>query len=537
MQDPKYIITDILTTHYGYATNQKLNDTVLNGFKNSITLDDISKYFTDYLSNKDCNLIKISVYKQFLMKHSIEDIVNIIYNIYYNYLEQLSLKYVNKINFNILEFLTDYDTFRYNSNRLEQLINNNMLSIIIKLNRNILIYHFFVSTSFFTQLMTLSSNIEDYIKIYNLYFFYQNLSSKYNLEFNITFNLDISVKKNIINTLLDFINLNIKLNNSNIKKIIKYIYIAQKIEPLYFIINYDNLLTDRITQVTDRITQENVNLKLEKKLLKHIDFNCNKEIYSKMIYKITDVKNWIAHTQQFRNLKIDNKSGRYPGIENSLNKCSVKLKDVFAWSQDTNQNTNQNINTPDDINAFLDTFKAYYNKALESREINYNLDKSYVTCKMIFDKVYSVRMTVTQYTILDIIMKEKSINALDISKKSNIDLKKLVPILNNLLASKLITRQPGSFKDPTIDFNISINFKYDNINYDITNITNNNGVIKIKMFSYIKDKQKLSIDDLYTHIMKTNSTDRLILNNVLKDLEHSKLISIVKDDVIYNKKN
>jgi predicted transcriptional regulator len=432
------------------------------------------------------------------------------------------------------------------------------------------------------------SNISEFLSLFKLYNYFLGFS--YSLQNNtqrhLYFNTELdSIFKNtktsseqFIHTVMTDIDTNIKTiqakykkidDNDNTfnaisKKITDYIKMCNKVcNKSYFMACYMNYMQNRLLEINN-----NYHSNLEKEFVKEFYFNDEPELYIKMLYCISDIKQSklltnCIHNDVYNDVAVFNR-----------NICKYKLLRSYAWKESKlskniiDAMSLEEINLPQLLSHYTEAQKSLlgnkdkmFYESCSSRSIYVDYVGSTGVIELLTDKVYTVTANMLQIAIIDIVNKTDSITAMALSESLNIPLSKLSLCLNSLLHVKLILKESKTNGDPMMIFKINNHWTntesdvclvtiYENIKYKIQNketvvksdtlererereelfLTN-----KARVLYFMSEVKSASVSDIKKFIELENlNITNTILENILSRLVHSNTITFDNDMYYHN---
>lgn len=411
-------------------------------------------------------LIQHTIYKGY--DYTLDTII-LIYEQYFNKLFVDLQNSINNNSFNSTYFLDKYNFINKTSLELAKYLkkidknivheNNNKHSIILTIKNymfyNIILnklYNYKNEDKYIYEILLENIVIDDYVKLFKIVNFYNKFSYlvKENREnyFNLNLNKKFILKKNNDNIkILEFLNNNIneniiylikKENIVNLKEDINYIRDMIKMcsyifdDKVIFIDIYKKSLTERLLN--------NTNPNIENELLTSINYYNDLENYIKMKYQINDILTSKYLQEHYKKINVVVKTEKYNNIIFNKDIANFTVLNKFAWINNiSNLNKLDNLNINPEISIYLDIYYNLYKSKYPDRDIKCDYEKSTSNIKIeLNNKIYYIKLSLTQLIVLTLINNNININIDDISKHTNISIDNLNLILNSFKTINLI---------------------------------------------------------------------------------------------------
>jgi len=555
-----------------------------NNFINLNNMD--NEYYKDVCSNivnnkelvHNYSLLKKSVYNATTKNYKI--FTNFIFNTFKILCENVKNKISNLINTNkfnpqiFIKIHNDYNGIYYKLkknifyyyDKSTEITKNNKSYSYLNLIKNISFYIIVIKkkykenktiTDYLSEYIKNNFyNIDDIVKIYNLYDFYDRLNYTSNqdiIDNDIKDKLfkKISCCDKFIKKLCVYINNNIISKN---EKIINYkndyknknidIYIINSIKKIFkqikdtdmFYLYYYQLLSKRIFG-------NNTNIELEISISREIcDFS--NDTYRKINMLINDMINNINETKIYRSLPKVIVSEKYQKIISDINTNKINIYNLrkYAWNNIiTFDDTNSSKIIPTEIDAYIQIYKKYYNIRYTNRKLIWDFDNSNIKLSSeINNKKYFFNMNINQATILLLFNNNKSLSIDFIEKNTNMKIGQIKNIIDAFIYIKLIKsyfKSEDDNKNNKYSYYLNDNFYSDVDHISLTkilNLKNKTSLTKenqIHIFNTISENINIDTDNLYTLLLKQN------LFPITKDEFKNVLLNFKKIGMIEEKNN
>ena len=584
-----------------YMNENKFNSRLINGLSLSKNYENLFRDECFKILNgnsSDVNQVKLLFLIQNIIQHGYDFTVNLIINIYNDFMLQISEELQNEMNnktFTISYFLNKYENINHVSMILTKSLNQIDKNIYsdskfnfstILLIKSYIFYRVVLNKLYdyegvqyyiyeiFSQIVQESQKMDELSKLFKIIQQYNRLSFVVKNEREKYFNIDMNNKFTLksgeaSNKLLDMIN---RTMNDQIKSLLTITdikYAEQKLKEIRDLINMGSNVTDDKTifilmyraNLIERLLSGQSNAEIENELLTSINYNDNPDIYAKIKYQISDVNLSKAYTEYFKKINVQAQSEKYKNYD--LSKMNKNIANfIVARSYAWDLKNDEPLNIPVELSAYFDIFNAYYKSQYPDRELNCQYDKSTAEIKMEFgDKTYNIHMTLLQLIVITLINNSGTISARNISVQLGMPLKRLEDILNSLIIAKLINREDGPANNPNLLFTINQNCSFPEESISLISLIKktqelrslqqiSDTVLKAEILSYLADEGKHNFtssveknDTSLSSIESTNkSTNELNLKSIHTFLENklkvkfqeTKLLDILNQQIKSN---
>lgn len=295
--------------------------------------------------------------------------------------------------------------------------------------------------------------------------YFKNIKSKY-------YEVDIDILNNEIKLAMHFISVVNKMKDTNVNRYVNDM-----------LINIRNYLFDLQESYYNNAIYQKIKINQESEKYKDVDITkFNRDLTNFLILKYIhyNEENILIHMHKLDNTDIN---------KNILNNKSINEKLI----------------------GYLDIYRSFFKTRYPDREIEYDLIDSTMIVKMTFAKIYYIHMSLIQYIILDIIMKNENITIQEIFELLGIQLSKLNDTFNSLLKIKIIKR--------TSDFKFSLNkdFQFTQHKLSISGLVKkDNDTQKIKEKDFAHDRNMIVYCNLIYYAKKNTYFSR---DTVMEELK------------------
>lgn len=499
-------------------------------------LSDKMEYFYNvchkilYNDTDNINLIEFNNQLFFLMNKQPEAVNNLIFNIINSetikFAEQFASE-LNKDNFSIMNFITKHKEFLILTTKLSKVFwyyeenihrdkQNSKKYPQITLMRSYLFYHNVVNVKYDYKgeklylydildrlIINRQINLELIIPLFKMKQFYDRFSfiPKYNREklFNLQLNNSFLVN---LGSNQDFVKSIVSLINEKIIKLSKE-YNESEVQTLSDIVKFISTVKERIMfyayyqkMLENRLLSDNVNINLEKKLLSNFKTPDDNKVIQEMMYQIDDIIASEKDKQIYVTLKVSVKQDKYKDIPDfSIEKLrreiiNMKILRYYAWNDskisytnDSSDNitNNHSFDVPFELQPYIDIFNAYYKQAYGGRSMKWNFNVGTAVIKIkINNREYQLKVTTPQLFVLMQFNENTKITAIKLAENLGTSLSKLSPILNSLLKSKILVRDPGPANNPNMNIYIDDNFYSTNTKLSLVSLVVKNTPTKVE---------------------------------------------------------
>lgn len=519
-----------------FQNPEKVNNHIMNELKNHVD----NNYLKINTINMDINYCIEQINAFIEQKYE-----NIIKEINIDHIIRLCDYYEKKTSNNLLlnsdKYITNYSLWRtlyYNmiyDNILcaEYMIcgknEKTKLSILIEKNWDKIKFENIVNFStILNKINFFGQNIDEYINIY---------SNKFDQIENIDKLIQYINKKFELNT-------NEQLKKSNTNEQLKkskydFRFIINNLKSNGYLLyektyqNIKNKYKKNQSLQLDKLIQT---IKLDKKIINYYiylismkNLNSTNRKVNEFLIKIKnyleDIINSCHDNINYRKITIKQESEKYKSIDLSSYNRDKSTFMVFKYSNIQQTNIlNYNLNSQ--IEPYFDIFKSYYKARYPDREIEFDLIKSTMIVKIIFNsKEYFIHLALIQYIVLDKILNSGT-DGLEIKElliQTNISLKHLDETINSLLQVKLIKRTTNV--ENLLDMKLLINndFERDHPKFSISSIIQPKELIEInneEKKEFLNDRNTIILSNMYDYIKK-NKTFKI--NQMYDDLSKNKI--------------
>lgn len=528
----------------------------------------------------DINKLKLSYLIQNLIQRGYDDTINTIITIFDIYINNVVVDLQNKLdcgNFTPCYFLDKFDEV-YNRtfvltkylNRLDRSIKSEDKTnySIIKTIRSYMFYRYVVCRMFkynnselhiyeiVSQMIQETEKIDEIVRLFKIVQHYNKLSffvktekEKYfDMELNNKFALKVNGQSN------KFLELLSNRMNDDIKSLLKTSDIKnaeQKLDEIRDLIKLGlSLVEDKSVfmlmyraNLTDRLLNGNTNAEIEDELLTSLTYFDNPEIYTKMKYQINDVKSSKLYNENYKKIIVEPRTEKYKNYDmTKLNKNITNFMVARSYAWDLKED--ETLNIPAEISIYFDIFNAYYKQKYQDRELNCQFDKSTTVARIeLSGQYYNIHMTLPQLIVLTTINNACTISAKNISVQLDMPLRKLGPILNSLIAVKLINREDGPSNNPNLLFTINNNCTFPEEHVSLISLMrkkNDNELsdimLKAEIFSYLAQSEGDVLENIIKYLeekykIKLDSTR---VSNILSSQEKMNMIKMNNNEYMIN---
>lgn len=408
----------------------------------------------------DINRILFTKLETNILYEEYNNIIQILINIFNKYLENCynEFKNSNISNYSFIDLYNKIDgqTFKFLNmiNKIKKhLGNKNKYSLIIMI-KDYLFYKIIINNKYnnthnniyeylINDNMVLTEFCQLFITFIKYIRFYNTNNNNLILDTKLIFKKYISNYDNIIEYIFEnitdeYINVDIIKNLFTLLANLDIFDI--KIDKSLVFTKYKEHMINRIKLFNDLEHEYEI-----LSLFTNIYRNFDEEEISKLVGIIDDYKLSEKYQKHLDEMQVNITTKEY--LDMTINKNNIKftIGNMYNWEM----NDKNNIILPREIMVYQDIISKYYSSIYQYRKLECIYGNSYGTI-MIDEK--EIKMSLLELIVLITINNVNEISALNIRKKTNIKLKDLGPILNQLMKKDLITRSSGNNNDPNILF-------------------------------------------------------------------------------------
>jgi len=272
----------------------------------------------------------------------------------------------------------------------------------------------------------------------------------------------------IINTTMKTIDAKFDRDDKNITSIIEIIKVGSGL----LIRDLFNICYEQ--SLEDRLSMDNPNIDLEGDMLKNFKTPDDNMFISRMLSKLEDMKVSSDFNNKYKKVEVKISSNKFQNLDiDKLNRdiINVQLRRHGAWTYSNDVDDHLEFNIPDELAPYIAIYDAFFNYVRPNKRINWNFNLGFATVSLdIGDSKYELKLTIPQLLLLLEFNEVEKVSAVEISHNMGIPLKNLSPILNTLLASRILARENGQPNDPNIKFYINMDFTSPHKSLDLTTI-------------------------------------------------------------------
>jgi hypothetical protein len=386
------------------------------------------------------------------------------------------------------------NVFEKENNRLITLLENNWT--------NINIGSFINFTQILYKLSSNDINIQDYIEF---------IISKFD---------DINILKKFINYIRDLYTDDGESVDTTIYFTIKYIINNIKADGLLLFQEFEKDIINYYSSNQLKLKRCSIDIAINTLFIK-VNYNKEKTSMSRNVNEILlriklfliDIKNNCKDNEAYAKINIVAESEKYKNMVDTIDreKCTFKIL-KYNICVDNNIDITK-CNLPPTIQIYIDIYRTYFTQRYPDRVITFNIFTSPMVIKIkLSDNIYYLNLTIIQYILLDLIIKNNDgISIQTISKNIGISLKNLENVFNSLLKVRLVKRTADYIFFPNNEFSYN-NKKISILNLMDTNIDNKkverifvhdkNLILQCNIVSFAKKNKVFTLELLLTYLKK-----------------------------------
>lgn len=413
--------------------------------------------------------------------------------------------------------------------------NNRLITLLENSWTNINIGSFINFTQILYKLSSNDINIQDYNEF---------ITNKFD---------DINTLKKFINYIRDLYTDDGETVDTTIYFTIKYIINNIKADGLLLFQEFEKDIINYYSNHQLKLKRCSTDIAINTLFIK-VNYNKEKTSMSRNINEILlriklfliDIKNNCKDNEAYAKINIVAESEKYKNMVDTIDreKCTFKIL-KYNICVDNNIDITK-CNLPPTIQIYIDIYRTYFTQRYPDRVITFNIFTSPMVIKIkLSDNIYYLNLTIIQYILLDLIIKNNNgISVQTISKNIGISLKNLENVFNSLLKVKLVKRTANYIFFPNNEFSYN-NKKISILNLMDTNIDNKkverifvhdkNLILQCNIVNFAKKNKVFTLELLITYLKKVipfTINDKNISDCIAKCINDS-YISVDSDTYKY----
>jgi hypothetical protein len=413
--------------------------------------------------------------------------------------------------------------------------NNRLITLLENSWTNINIGSFINFTQILYKLSSNDINIQDYNEF---------ITNKFD---------DINTLKKFINYIRDLYTDDGETVDTTIYFTIKYIINNIKTDGLLLFQEFEKDIINYYSNHQLKLKRCSTDIAINTLFIK-VNYNKEKTSMSRNVNEILlriklfliDIKNNCKDNEAYAKINIVAESEKYKNMVDTIDreKCTFKIL-KYNICVDNNIDITK-CNLPPTIQIYIDIYRTYFTQRYPDRVITFNIFTSPMVIKIkLSDNIYYLNLTIIQYILLDLIIKNNNgISVQTISKNIGISLKNLENVFNSLLKVKLVKRTSDYIFFPNNEFSYN-NKKISILNLMDTNIDNKkverifvhdkNLILQCNIVNFAKKNKVFTLELLITYLKKVipfTINDKNISDCIAKCINDS-YISVDSDTYKY----